>query len=275
MCKAHSGILGKGLALSHSPTILEALEGNLPLHLQTNEHSFLEDFITCVQNSSGGRLARLDFLFDRVQMTHSFMLCVVIPGRHYKFKRFPSLPLSLCTFFVTQVAAARLLCRSSEDISNPEQRWHTLWVANYCGGTDQRPVWRCGACSQHEGQCDCSGFSASYRNEKLFYECDAWLNCLILSHRLGGGEGCTCLAKEVNAGWECEEAAAASRRLLPLVLWTWPYIWRSANAQAGGHVRAHDRERSSLHCYNHDEGQPLPPGSSPVTNSSLHLDKCK
>uniref|UniRef100_A0A8C8JY02 RCR-type E3 ubiquitin transferase n=1 Tax=Oncorhynchus tshawytscha TaxID=74940 RepID=A0A8C8JY02_ONCTS len=54
VCKAHSGILGKGLALSHSPTILEALEGNLPLHLQTNEHSFLEDFITCVQNSSGG-----------------------------------------------------------------------------------------------------------------------------------------------------------------------------------------------------------------------------
>ncbi|KAA8587942.1 hypothetical protein FQN60_001136 [Etheostoma spectabile] len=58
VCKAHSGILGKGLALSHSPTILEALEGNLPLHLQTNEHSFLEDFITCVQTSSGGRLAR-------------------------------------------------------------------------------------------------------------------------------------------------------------------------------------------------------------------------
>uniref|UniRef100_A0A6Q2X7Z5 E3 ubiquitin-protein ligase MYCBP2 n=1 Tax=Esox lucius TaxID=8010 RepID=A0A6Q2X7Z5_ESOLU len=58
VCKAHSGILSKGLALSHSPTILEALEGNLPLHLQTNEHSFLEDFITCVQNSSGGRLAR-------------------------------------------------------------------------------------------------------------------------------------------------------------------------------------------------------------------------
>ncbi|KAL2081752.1 hypothetical protein ACEWY4_023605 [Coilia grayii] len=58
VCKAHSGILGKGLALTHSPTILEALEGNLPIHLQTNEHSFLEDFITCVPNSSGGRLAR-------------------------------------------------------------------------------------------------------------------------------------------------------------------------------------------------------------------------
>ncbi|MEQ2184435.1 hypothetical protein GOODEAATRI_007970, partial [Goodea atripinnis] len=57
VCKTHSGILGKGLALSHSPTILEALEGTLPLHIQTNEHSFLEDFITCVPNSSGGRLA--------------------------------------------------------------------------------------------------------------------------------------------------------------------------------------------------------------------------
>ncbi|KAG2456598.1 MYCB2 ligase, partial [Polypterus senegalus] len=58
VCKAHAGILGKGLALSRSPSILEALEGNLPLHLQSNEHSFLEDFITCVENSSGGRLAR-------------------------------------------------------------------------------------------------------------------------------------------------------------------------------------------------------------------------
>ncbi|XP_064413761.1 E3 ubiquitin-protein ligase MYCBP2 isoform X3 [Latimeria chalumnae] len=58
VCKAHSGILGKGLVLSHSPTILEALEGNLPIHIHTNEHSFLEDFIACVPGSSGGRLAR-------------------------------------------------------------------------------------------------------------------------------------------------------------------------------------------------------------------------
>ncbi|KAM8976197.1 E3 ubiquitin-protein ligase MYCBP2 isoform 3-T3 [Pelodytes ibericus] len=58
VCKTHSGILGKGLALSHSPTILEALEGNLPLQMQSNEQSFLEDFITCVPGSSGGRLAR-------------------------------------------------------------------------------------------------------------------------------------------------------------------------------------------------------------------------
>ncbi|XP_051464354.1 E3 ubiquitin-protein ligase MYCBP2 isoform X13 [Apus apus] len=58
VCKSHSGILGKGLALSHSPTILEALEGSLPLQVQSNEQSFLEDFIACVQGSSGGRLAR-------------------------------------------------------------------------------------------------------------------------------------------------------------------------------------------------------------------------
>ncbi|XP_067149161.1 E3 ubiquitin-protein ligase MYCBP2 isoform X16 [Apteryx mantelli] len=58
VCKSHSGILGKGLALSHSPTILEALEGNLPLQVQSNEQSFLEDFIACVLGSSGGRLAR-------------------------------------------------------------------------------------------------------------------------------------------------------------------------------------------------------------------------
>ncbi|EDL00496.1 pam, highwire, rpm 1, isoform CRA_a [Mus musculus] len=58
VCKTHSGILGKGLALSHSPTILEALEGNLPLQIQSNEQSFLDDFIACVPGSSGGRLAR-------------------------------------------------------------------------------------------------------------------------------------------------------------------------------------------------------------------------
>ena len=58
VCKTHSGILGKGLALSHSPTRLEALEGNLPLQIQSNEQSFLDDFIACVPGSSGGRLAR-------------------------------------------------------------------------------------------------------------------------------------------------------------------------------------------------------------------------
>uniref|UniRef100_A0A8C9U137 RCR-type E3 ubiquitin transferase n=1 Tax=Scleropages formosus TaxID=113540 RepID=A0A8C9U137_SCLFO len=58
VCKAHAGLLGKGLSLSHSPSILEALDGNLPLQLQSNELSFLEDFISCVPNSSGGRLAR-------------------------------------------------------------------------------------------------------------------------------------------------------------------------------------------------------------------------
>ncbi|XP_074845195.1 E3 ubiquitin-protein ligase MYCBP2 isoform X7 [Carettochelys insculpta] len=58
VCKSHAGILGKGLALSHSPTILEALEGNLPLQIQSNEQSFLDDFIACVPGSSGGRLAR-------------------------------------------------------------------------------------------------------------------------------------------------------------------------------------------------------------------------
>ncbi|KAK2118961.1 E3 ubiquitin-protein ligase mycbp2 [Saguinus oedipus] len=58
VCKTHSGILGRGLALSHSPTILEALEGSLPLQIQSNEQSFLDDFIACVPGSSGGRLAR-------------------------------------------------------------------------------------------------------------------------------------------------------------------------------------------------------------------------
>ncbi|XP_032082572.1 E3 ubiquitin-protein ligase MYCBP2 isoform X2 [Thamnophis elegans] len=58
VCKSHSGILGKGLALSHSPSILEALEGTLPLQVQSNEQSFLEDFISCMPGSSGGRLAR-------------------------------------------------------------------------------------------------------------------------------------------------------------------------------------------------------------------------
>lgn len=72
----------------------------------------------------------------------------------------------------------------------------------------------------------------------------------------GGGKGCACFPEEVFAAGECEEAAAATWKLLPFVLQSRSNLWRSAHAQAGGHIRAHDCERSSLHCYNHDEGQP-------------------
>ncbi len=133
VCKAHSGLLGKGLALTHSPTILEALEGNLPLHLQTNEHSFLEDFITCVQNSSGGRLARL--------VSKYFQLPLFIKNVLF----------SIFTILLSQVASARLLRRPSEDRAHTQQRRHPLWLAHYCCGADQRPIWRCCACAKHEG----------------------------------------------------------------------------------------------------------------------------
>lgn len=139
VCKSHSGLLGKGLALTHSPTILEALEGKLPLHLQTNEHSFLEDFITCVQNSSGGRLARS--VSNILQLPLFFMGLLISWGPH------PSIFTILCS----QVASARLLRRPSEDLTHSEQRRHPLWLAHYCCGADQGPIWRCCACAKHEG----------------------------------------------------------------------------------------------------------------------------
>ncbi|KAK4016037.1 hypothetical protein OUZ56_031000 [Daphnia magna] len=55
---AHSGLLGKGLALSQLPTIYEALEGNLPFSVTGKERQFLRDFVSVSQETSGGRLAR-------------------------------------------------------------------------------------------------------------------------------------------------------------------------------------------------------------------------
>ncbi|XP_074650729.1 E3 ubiquitin-protein ligase MYCBP2-like [Tubulanus polymorphus] len=56
--QAHSGLLGKGFALSHSLTISQALEGSLPYSWQSNERAFLKDFVACSPGTSGGRLAR-------------------------------------------------------------------------------------------------------------------------------------------------------------------------------------------------------------------------
>lgn len=58
---AHSTLLEKGFALSHPPTIMQALEGNLPFCWQSNERSFLKDFVACTSGTSGGRLARYAF----------------------------------------------------------------------------------------------------------------------------------------------------------------------------------------------------------------------
>ncbi|XP_076446720.1 E3 ubiquitin-protein ligase MYCBP2-like isoform X7 [Babylonia areolata] len=56
--EAHSQLLGKGFALSHPPTIMQALEGNLPFCWQSNERAFLKDFVACTAGTSGGRLAK-------------------------------------------------------------------------------------------------------------------------------------------------------------------------------------------------------------------------
>ena len=62
--ESHTSLLEKGFALSQPPTIYQALEGNLPLRWQSNEHSFLKDFVLCAPGTSGGRLARYDFNFQ-------------------------------------------------------------------------------------------------------------------------------------------------------------------------------------------------------------------
>jgi len=53
---AHSQLLGKGFALSRPPTINQALEGNLPFCWQSNERSFLKDFVACTTGTRGCRL---------------------------------------------------------------------------------------------------------------------------------------------------------------------------------------------------------------------------
>lgn len=88
----------------------------------------------------------------------------------------------------------------------------------------------------------------------------------------GGGEGRSRFTKEVDATGECEEAAAAPWELLAVVLRTRLNFWRFANAQAGSHLRAHDRERGSIHRYNYDEGQHQRTGSKLTW---LHLEGCR
>ena len=56
--QAHAAVLGKGFALSHPLNISQALEGSLPFSWQSNERSFLIDFVACTSGTSGGRLAR-------------------------------------------------------------------------------------------------------------------------------------------------------------------------------------------------------------------------
>ncbi|XP_071950592.1 E3 ubiquitin-protein ligase MYCBP2-like isoform X2 [Antedon mediterranea] len=54
----HSVLLSKGFALARPPTIHQALSGNLPINTEYNERSFLHDYVHCIANTSGGRLAR-------------------------------------------------------------------------------------------------------------------------------------------------------------------------------------------------------------------------
>lgn len=54
----HSSLLSKGFALDHPPNIHQALDGVVPFSCQSNERLFLKNFVHCVQNTSGERLAR-------------------------------------------------------------------------------------------------------------------------------------------------------------------------------------------------------------------------
>ena len=71
----HSKLLGKGFALSHPPTIMQALEGNLPFCWQSNERSFLKDFVACNSGTSGGRMARyvITYVNQQIQQPIPFM----------------------------------------------------------------------------------------------------------------------------------------------------------------------------------------------------------
>ncbi|CAB4068655.1 MYCBP2 [Lepeophtheirus salmonis] len=54
----HYSLLSKGLALSHPPTINEALDGVIPYSNSTHDRLFLKNFVNCIPNTAGGRLAR-------------------------------------------------------------------------------------------------------------------------------------------------------------------------------------------------------------------------
>ena len=54
----HTALLSKGFALERPPTVHEALEGVIPFSCESKERLFLRNFVHCVNETSGGRLAR-------------------------------------------------------------------------------------------------------------------------------------------------------------------------------------------------------------------------
>ena len=54
----HTALLSKGFALERPPSVHEALEGVIPFSCESKERLFLRNFVHCVNDTSGGRLAR-------------------------------------------------------------------------------------------------------------------------------------------------------------------------------------------------------------------------
>ena len=54
----HHNLLSKGFALERPPSVNEAIDGMVPFSCNSNERLFLRNFVHCVPNTSGGRLAR-------------------------------------------------------------------------------------------------------------------------------------------------------------------------------------------------------------------------
>eukprot|EP00095_Tigriopus_kingsejongensis_P005847 maker-scaffold697_size109876-snap-gene-0.24 protein:Tk05847 transcript:maker-scaffold697_size109876-snap-gene-0.24-mRNA-1 annotation:"e3 ubiquitin-protein ligase mycbp2 isoform x1" len=54
----HPTILSKGFALTHPPTVHQALDGVIPFNYHSHERTFLKNFVHCAAGTSGGRLAR-------------------------------------------------------------------------------------------------------------------------------------------------------------------------------------------------------------------------
>ena len=78
----HSKLLSKGFALCQPPTINQALEGNMPYSYQSNERSFLRDFVACTPGTSGGRLAAwvVFFIFFKLQV---YFVCYNASSMHF------------------------------------------------------------------------------------------------------------------------------------------------------------------------------------------------
>ena len=72
----HTALLSKGFALERPPSVHEALDGVIPFSCESKERLFLRNFVHCINETSGGRLARYLQPGDILYENFPFRLCL-------------------------------------------------------------------------------------------------------------------------------------------------------------------------------------------------------